>query len=144
MSKSTAQLRKELSAAITEHDRYVAEPGGGLVGTLRRLEEIKELARQLSDALDAQPSRAGKPFRVTFVHQRGTLEGRTFRESKCNISEAVHVMRTVISVGARVNLSVRDDSGNYHAKTASYLLSAGYDDVAGSELYADTLESLEG
>lgn len=143
MSKSTAQLREELAACIAGHDRYVAEPGGGLVGSMSRLENIKKLAGELLAVLDAQPSRQGKPYRVTYIHQRGTLEGRTFRESKGAISEAVRVMRIVISAGARVNLSIRNDDGEYQEKTASYLAVFGYADIAASGQYANTLESLE-
>jgi len=143
MSKSTAQLRKELAAAIAEHDRYLASPTGALVGSVRRLEDIRNASRALLDALDTQPSRAGKPYRVTFVHQRGTLEGRTFRESKGNISEAVHVLRTVISVGAKASLSIRADDGEYKPADLTWLLSHGYDDIAYSDQYMDTPDGLE-
>lgn len=142
MPKSTAQLRKELSAAITEHDRYVAEPGGGLLGTLRQLEAIKELARDLSATLDAQPSRQGKPFRVSFTHTTGSLAGRVYKQSHSDIYQAVAEMRTVISCGGRVVLTFRDDSGEYAGVTRYYLRHAGYEDIADNEYYSDDLDSL--
>jgi hypothetical protein len=142
MSKTTAQLRTELDRLIADHDAYVQNPGGGLVGSMSRLEGIRDAARALSAHLAGQPSRRGKPYRITFVHQKGALAGQVFKNSVSDLSQAAAHMRTVISVGGRVALSIRDDSGEWHEKDALYLSAMGYNDIAGSEQYADTLEAL--
>lgn len=115
MAKGTGQLRKELEAAITAHDRYLATPGGGLVGTLRRLEEIKELARRLSDALAAQSSRAPKPWRITYKYPHGGRASVSFHAP----GESAPLIRTVLGNGGRVQLSHRGEDGKYSVLDAS-------------------------
>jgi hypothetical protein len=145
MSKSTAQLRKELAAAIADHDAFLALPSGkgDLILTLEKLEAIKAASRALLAKLDGQPSRLGKPYRVTYQHTQGAHKGRIYNDSHYTIGEAVAMMRTVIGAGARVAMSIRDDNGEYHEKSAEYFLSTEYPDIADSGQYGDAHYSQE-
>jgi hypothetical protein len=136
MSKSTAQLRAALAEALGEYkaDQLQQTPAG---------DNLVYAAETLLEKLDSQPSRRGKPYRVTFQHTKGALAGQVFENSVSDLSQAVAHMRTVISVGGRVALSIRDDSGEWHEKDALYLSAMGYNDIAASPLYGDKHYSQE-
>lgn len=131
MSKSTAQLRKELAAAV-EHYRTDTAYYGQLI---RGAERMANAAQALLDALDAQPSRRGKPWRVTYQHQQGHHAGRVYKNSHYDPAQAARQMRTVIGAGGRVALSHRDDDGEYHELDVAEMAKLGYTDIAGSGLY---------
>lgn len=139
MPKSTAQLRTELAIATREYRQNQGWAGG----VVRSGEKMADAAEALLTHLEGQPSRQGKPFKVTYQHTRGFHEGRIYHDSHYTLESAAKQMRTVISVEGRVDLAVKDDSGEWHGKDAAYLMAMGYNDIVASGLYGDKHYSQE-
>lgn len=131
MSKSTvAKLRAELAAAVQEY----RQDTGHAARLAQRGDKMATAAQALLDALDAQPSRRRKPYRLTFQHTSGSLQGRILRDSFRSLDEAVSKMRIPASAGARVELTV-DSADGYIPITPRELADAGYPEYLSSGQY---------
>jgi hypothetical protein len=135
MSKSTAQLRKELAGALADFRK----PFIGDMQYSSRASALADAAGALLDKLGSQPSRSGKPFRVTFQHQRGVHGGHVYRESFATLAQAVAQAHIPMGAGtdARVALSIRNTDGSYMDLTPEHLAEEGYPEFTGYRLYGD-------
>jgi hypothetical protein len=139
MPKSTAQLRTELAEAVKGYKANRAWYGS----VNKSAETMADAAEALLTHLEGQPSRQGKPFKVTYQHTEGFHAGRIYHDSHYTLEAAAKQMRTVIGARGRVDLAVKDDSGEWHGKDAAYLMAMGYNDIVASGLYGDKHYSQE-
>ena len=127
MSKSTAQLREDLAKAVV--DFRAADTDTSFERTSIAMADAAEA---LLTALDTQPSRQGKPYRLTFQHTHGPIRGKINRDSYRTLADAVVNMRVSAGYGARVALELRGDDGVYSEIRPEELAEAGYPDFTGA------------
>jgi hypothetical protein len=109
-------LRQDLTTTVAtyRHNQGQQTPAG---------DQMAYAAEELLRALDGQPTRGGKPFRVTFQYEGHRPVKRPF----ASVDQAVTLLRETMEHGAHAVLSIRnDETGGHDDFGIKTLIAMGY------------------